>query len=124
MQGVLPNQRKAEVKTLDATPMGGHVWVNDLYNGSNSSHVHPDDYRKLVDEAKVVPDSIFPPPPITPEVEQQARDYFKPVADSAESQMSTAHPNYKPEHNPVEIVPLEKVQYVNGSSKKMVVTDE
>ena len=121
MQGVLPNQRKSEVKTLSSTPMGGHVWVNDLYNGSNSSHVHPDDYRKLVDDAKVVPDKIFPPPSITPEIEKQARDYFKSTADSAERQMSGAHPNYKPEHNPVEVIPAEKVQYVKSSSKKMIV---
>lgn len=76
--GILPGCQKNVEITTTVVYMAIVCWPRFVYNGSAS--IHPEDWRKLINEAPVV-SSKFLPVLITPAVEAWAREQALSVCD-------------------------------------------
>ncbi len=72
--GILPGRR--DMKALMISPSSGYVWVHPLNGYAGEAKISPNDWRRVMNRAKVVSDP-HSPVEITPEIEAAALDKYK-----------------------------------------------
>lgn len=110
---IFPLGRKAHRSTF--TVSAGAVTLAQLREGRAGAAIAPNDFRELVAKIPVRSDTLAPVT-MTPEIEAQARAYFSQFSETAERQLLTAHPNFRPS-----LVPVQFIQCAMNTNEKLKV---